>query len=177
MPDAGRPPKPTRILSPTTEEEWRHADTLIDELKEWDVRESTALGFDPEEVLNVFYPQDIADIREDSAPPHGRLLLAMNGSEPLGCMAFRRITPIECELYGVFMRPAARGRGMASMLLAQLKSDARAAGYRTMRLETATFMRNARRLYETHGFQPREPFRTVPAQFANATLWMECVLE
>jgi GNAT superfamily N-acetyltransferase len=171
------PPNSVRIVSPTTEEEWRHADVLIDELKEWDLGESKSLGFDPDEVLRVFYPEDIADIRDDSAPPHGRLLLAMDGSQPLGCIAFRRFSPTLCEVYGVFVRQSGRRRGIATMLLTQLKSEARAAGYRTMCLETATFMRNAHKLYKAHGFRVREPYRTVPEQFADATLWMECALD
>jgi hypothetical protein len=72
-----------RILAPTTEGEWRHADTLIDELREWDVGESKALDFDPREVLGVFYPEDIGDIREDSAPPP-RPSPARDGRPPLG---------------------------------------------------------------------------------------------
>jgi GNAT superfamily N-acetyltransferase len=176
MPAADRAPGPIRIVSPTTEEEWRHADTLIDELREWDVCESKSLGFDPAEVLRVFYPEDIADIRDDSAPPHGRLLLAMDGSEPLGCVAFRRVSESRCEAYGVFVRPRGRGRGIATMLLSQLKNEARSAGYRTMCLETATFMHNAHKLYKAQAFRVREPYRTVPEQFANATLWMECTL-
>jgi putative acetyltransferase len=177
MSDAGRAPGSIRIVSPATEEEWRHADTLIDELKEWDVGESAALGFAPNEVLSVFYPENIADIRDDSAPPHGRLLLAMDGSLPLGCVAFRRMTPAICEVYGVFVRPAGRGRGIGSMLLKQLKAEARAAGYRTMWLETATFMRNAHQLYRAHDFSVRDPYRTVPERFADATMWMECALD
>jgi GNAT superfamily N-acetyltransferase len=174
---ADRAPNPVRIVSPTTEGEWRHADTLIDELKEWDLVESRSLGFDPDEVLRVFYPEDIADIREDSAPPHGRLLLAMDGSQPLGCVAFRRVSESLCEAYGVFVRPSGRGRGIATMLLTQLKNEARAAGYRTMCLETATFMRNAHKLYKSHDFRVREPYRKVPERFAEATLWMECALD
>jgi hypothetical protein len=60
---------PIRILSPTTGEEWHHADVLISELKEWDVQQSRALGFDRDEVLSVFYPGDTGDIRRDSVPP------------------------------------------------------------------------------------------------------------
>jgi ribosomal protein S18 acetylase RimI-like enzyme len=174
---AERPEESIRILAPTTEGEWRHADTLIDELREWDVGESRALGFQPHEVLSVFYPEEIGDIREDSAPPHGRLLLAMDGGRPLGCVAFRQMTSSTCEVYGVFVRPDGRGRGIGSMLLRQLQNEARIAGYRSMWLETATFMRNAHRLYRAHGFRVRDPYRTVPKQFADATMWMECALD
>jgi hypothetical protein len=38
-------------FSPNTEQEWQQADGLLSELKAWDVRESEALGFVPDEVM------------------------------------------------------------------------------------------------------------------------------
>jgi len=94
-----------RFIAPTTEDEWRRADILIAELKEWDVRQSQALGFDGDEVISVFYPGDIGHIRRDSAPPEGRLLLAIDANLPVGCAAYRRVTPSACELYDVYYAP------------------------------------------------------------------------
>ena len=167
----------TTLNRPNTEEEWAQADLLISELKDWDAQECQALGFDREDVLSTFYPANIADIRRDSAPPDGCFLLAADTTgSPVGCAAFRRLTGAECELYDVYVRPAGRGRGVAAVLLRRLMSDAKAAGYQTMVLETAVFMRHAHRLYRALGFQDRSPYRAVPARFAAATLWMECRL-
>ena len=174
MADAQRPAGTIRVLSPTTEDEWRNADSLIAELKEWDVRQSQALGFDRDEVLSIFYPDDIGDIRRHSAPPDGCLLLAIDASLPVGCAAFRRLTANACELYNVYVRPTCRSRGVGSMLLQRLMSDARVAGYHTMCLETATFMHDAHNLYRSLHFQVRQPYRSIPARFAKATMWMEC---
>jgi ribosomal protein S18 acetylase RimI-like enzyme len=165
-----------RILSPTTENEWHHAEILMAELKEWDVQQSQGLGFDRDEVIRVFYSDDTGDIRRDSVPPDGCLLLAMDGSLPAGCAAFRRLSSSACELYNVYVRQACRGRKIGSMLVQRLVSDAKSAGYRTMCLETAAFMHDAHNLYRSLRFQVREPYRGIPAKFAKATMWMECKL-
>ena len=166
-----------RVISPTNEKDWRDAGLLIAELKAWDARESQALGFDPDEVMSVFYPDDIADIRRYSVAPLGGLLLAMDGELPVGCAAFRRLTADTCEAYDVYVRPNCRRRGLGLLLLRRLMHDAKTYGYRAMCLETATFMRAAHRLYELLHFQIRAPYRSIPARHANATLWMECKLD
>ena len=165
-----------QLLPPTTEEEWTHVENLITEFKEWDAQQCQALGFDRDEVLSVFYPDDMGAIRRDSVPPGGRFLLAVDANSPLGCAGFRSLTSSECELYDVYVRPGARGRGVASMLLHRLMGDAKAVGYQGMVLETAVFMLSAHSLYRALQFQTREPYRAIPEKFAEATLWMECRL-
>jgi ribosomal protein S18 acetylase RimI-like enzyme len=176
MADVGHSQGTIRLLSPCTEEEWSYADVLIAELKEWDVQQSKAFGFDRDDVLGVFYPDEMGSIRCDSVRPNGCFLLATDASSPVGCAAFRRTAPTACELYDVYVRPSFRGRGIASMLLQRLMSDAQAAGYQTMFLETAAFMHSAHTLYRSLHFQVRDPYRTVPSRFAKATIWMECRL-
>ena len=174
---AGRRRGTLRVFSPATEQDWRHAWRLIAELKEWDAQQSQALGFDPDEVMSVFYPDGIADIRRFSVSPSGGLLLAMDGELPVGCAAFRRLTSDACEAYDVYVRPTCRRRGIGSILLRRLMHEARTNGYRIMRLETATFMRAAQKLYKLLHFQIRDPYRSIPARYANATVWMECRLD
>ena len=150
---------------------------MIAELKEWDVQQSQALGFERDEVMRVFYPDDIADIRGYSLAPLGGLLLAMDGGQPLGCAAFRRLTSDTCEAYNVYVRPTCRRRGIGSLLLRRLMHDAAVYGYRAMCLETASFMRAAHQLYELLHFQIRTPYRSIPTRHAQATMWMECKLD
>lgn len=165
-----------QLVSPDTTEAWAQAEGLIAELKDWDAQQCKVLGFDRDDVLSTFYPDNLADIQRDSEPPGGRFLLAVDSGAPLGCAAFRRLSDIGCELYDVYVRPSGRGRGVASRLLSRLMSDAKAAGYQTMALETAVFMSDAHRLYHSLHFQTREPYRAIPSRFASATLWMECRL-
>jgi GNAT superfamily N-acetyltransferase len=173
MGDMGRARSAVRIIAPTTDDEWCRAGILIDELKEWDRRRSEALGFDGDEVIGVFYPDDIRDIRRVSALPEGCFLLAMDGNDPAGCAAYRRLTSTACEAYDVYVRPRCRGRGTGSTLLQRLMREAAVAGYNAMFLETATFMHDAHKFYTSFGFQDREPYRSIPAKFVDATIWME----
>jgi len=163
----------TRVLSPSTEAEWNHAESLISELKDWDVRQSQTLGFAQDEVLDVFYPDNIEEIRRQSVLPDGCFAIVLDSSDPAGCAGFRRLTSETCELYDVYVRPEHRGRGIGSTLLQHLLNQARAAGYETMRLETASFMLTAHNLYRSLQFQVREPYRSIPARFADVTIWME----
>ena len=57
MDDAEGVGHPIRVVAPTSDEEWRHAGVLIDELQEWDIQQSQSLGFVREEVLRVFYQE------------------------------------------------------------------------------------------------------------------------
>ena len=155
-----------RILSPGTEREWRDAETLMSALKSWDLEQSRALGLDADEVARFFYPYD-------NDWTSSVLLLAMDGPSPVGCAAFFRLEAAACELHSVYVRPTSRGAGIAGQLVRQLVEQAREAGYRVMRLETATFMEQAQKLYESLGFRVREPYRSIPPQFAAYTIPME----
>ena len=87
------------------------------------------------------------------APPRGSLLLVLRGNEVTGCGAFRPWSADSCELKRMFVRPAFRGSGIGRRLTAALLSRARAAGYRTVRLDTFDFMREATALYKSLGFR------------------------
>jgi putative acetyltransferase len=56
------------------------------------------------------------------------------------------------ELKRMFVRPEARGRGVASRLLSRMEADARAATVRQIVLETGTKQDAAHALYRAHGF-------------------------
>src|SRR6185436_7954695 len=113
------------IRSPGSDDEWRLAKVLRAEMMEWDVVECRALGFSRDEVVDTFYAADHDEIRHASVPPDGGFLLAMDAGEPLACAAFHRVSDIACELYDVYVRPAARGRRLATLMIEQLMNDAR----------------------------------------------------
>jgi ribosomal protein S18 acetylase RimI-like enzyme len=55
---------------------------------------------------------------------------------------------------GIAVSPAARGRGIGSRLLEQLKQFAAHEGYRSIRLDVIDTNPRARQLYERQGFVP-----------------------
>lgn len=85
---------------------------------------------------------------------------ARDGDQLLGCGALKELSPTDGELKSMRTTPAARGRGIGTLMLAQLVDEARQRGYRTVHLETGTqdFFAPARRLYEQHGFVECPPF-------------------
>ncbi len=62
--------------------------------------------------------------------------------------------PRTVELRKMYLVPALRGRGQGRRLLAWALDRARELGFRRITLETATVLRDARALYERHGFRP-----------------------
>lgn len=62
------------------------------------------------------------------------------------------------ELKRMFVRPAARGQGVARRILAMLEASARERGLALMRLETGVSQPEALRLYERAGYERRGPF-------------------
>ena len=77
-----------------------------------------------------------------------------------------------CEGYAevkrMFVRPAARGRGVAKCLLARLADEARAAGLPVLRLETGVHQAEAIGLYEQFGFSRCAAFGPYAGMLANA---------
>lgn len=100
-------------------------------------------------------------------PPDGRLLLAIDHGETVGCGAVRVVAPSAAEIKRMYLRPEARGRGIGRELLQELLSTARHLGCREARLDTGWFMTDAHRLYHAAGFEECAPYaeRQVPADF------------
>lgn len=100
-------------------------------------------------------------------PPAGRLLLAVDEGEAVGCGAVRVIAPGVAEIKRMYLRPEARGRGIGRALLQELLATARRFGCREARLDTGWFMTDAHRLYRAAGFAECAPYAgsEVPADF------------
>lgn len=78
----------------------------------------------------------------------------------LGCGALRHHSAQLAELKSMRTASAARGRGVATMVLLHLVALARAGGYERLNLETGNepYFEPARRLYAKHGFTETGPF-------------------
>ena len=62
----------------------------------------------------------------------------------------------------MYVRPAARSRGVAAALLAALEDAARARGYRVARLDTGPKQVHAQRLYRAAGYDEVPPYNDNP---------------
>jgi ribosomal protein S18 acetylase RimI-like enzyme len=120
------------------------------------------------------FDRELAGLPGDYTPPNGRLLLAKCGAESAGCVALHSLEPGVCEIKRLYIRPQFRGTGMGKMLTNTVISEAKAIGYKKVRLDTVEpKMKNAVGLYRALGFREIAPYRPNPIEGA---MYMELEL-
>jgi GNAT superfamily N-acetyltransferase len=106
------------------------------------------------------------------------LLAVDDDGTPLGCGALRSLGETVAEIKRMYVVPDARGRGVATTLLAALEAAARLRGWTTLRLETGPRQPEAIGLYTGAGYAPIAPFGAyAEAAEAAESLFYERVLE
>jgi len=109
------------------------------------------------------FSQELASLPGVYAPPHGELLLAKRGDHVLGCIALKPLEPPQiAEIKRLFVRPQARGTGVAKALVAEVLKLAQDRGYREVKLDTLAEMTPAIALYKSFGFAPIPPYGSHP---------------
>jgi putative acetyltransferase len=108
----------------------------------------------------------------DYARPRGALFVADEGGVLVGMIALRPLDELACraearsakvgEMKRLFVRPAARGRGLAKQLIALVLEEARRLGYAEIRLDTLPMMGDAQSLYVALGFSDIAPYYDTP---------------
>jgi len=86
------------------------------------------------------------------------LYLAVIDGRPSGTCGLKQLDADTAEIKRMYVDPAQRGRGVARALLERVIDDGRAAGFRTLRLETTVWMVEAHALYRSCGFTEAAPF-------------------
>ena len=105
------------------------------------------------------FERELSEIGTVYGPPGGCIVLALDGSEAVGCAAVRPLGNGAAEMKRLFLRPAARGRGLGGAMVVRLLAEARALGHDKVRLETLPDrMREAVALYESLGFEEIPPY-------------------
>jgi putative acetyltransferase len=91
---------------------------------------------------------------EDALGPRGAFVIGRIGGNPVACGAIRPLGEDVAELKRVYVKVDFRGRGYSKAIVNELEGQARARGYRIMRLETGVRQPEAISLYESLGYHP-----------------------
>jgi len=113
------------------------------------------------------FAEELAGLPGAYAPPRGRLLVARQGERMIGCIALRPLAGTDCEMKRLYVTDEGRGFGVGKRLVEALCSEARAAGYRRIFLDTLPEMVAAQRLYEHLGFRDVAPYTANPVPGAR----------
>jgi putative acetyltransferase len=131
-----------------------------DSLDHADVRE--LLRQHMQDMLDTSPPESVHALTATELAENGVNFWTVRASDGslLACGALKQLNPETGELKSMRTVPSARGRGVGAALLEHLIREARARGYRCLKLETGTqpFFAPARRLYERAGFTETTPF-------------------
>ncbi|TWS25717.1 MarR family transcriptional regulator [Tsukamurella sputi] len=111
-------------------------------------------GFDP----------DIGGAVADPSitPPAGLLLVATLRGETVGCGALTYQEDGHAEVKRVWAAPSVRGLGLGRRIMSELEERARAAGVRTLRLDTNGNLTEAIGLYRKLGYREVERYNDNP---------------
>jgi putative acetyltransferase len=114
------------------------------------------------------FDKELAGLPGDYAPPSGRLLLAIDGADVMGCVALRNIADGVGEMKRLYVRPAFRGRGLGRTLTEKLIAEVKQIGYASLRLDTLPGkMDQAITMYHALGFYEIAPYYRNPVEGAT----------
>jgi GNAT superfamily N-acetyltransferase len=135
----------------------------------------TAYMADVGERLGDFIPTEQIFATPDAFDgPGSAWLVIYEDGEPVACAGLRPLDDDAGEIKRMFVAEAARGRGHARRLLAELETIARDAGVRRIRLLTTSVLTEARALYAAEGYEVVESF---PMKDPDRTdYWLEKTL-
>ena len=129
-----------------------------------------------DEVLEMYPPipgiSSPSATPEDFSPPGGAFVALYDDDRWVSGGGLKRLPDGAAEIKRMYVRPEARGRGLARRLLAELEAAARDLGYERVRLDTGARQPQAEALFRSAGY------RDIPDYNDNgyASFWGEKAL-
>lgn len=122
------------------------------------------------EAVGVVVRDDPESFRREYFGEGSGVWLAYEGGNVVGCIALRHLQKMDRagEIKRMYVKPEARGQGIAERLLKALEEYAVEAGYQALYLDTKDDLTTAIRFYRQHGYHPCERYNENP----QATIFM-----
>jgi GNAT superfamily N-acetyltransferase len=95
-------------------------------------------------------------------PPGGAYLVGSERDDVVAGGGLRRLSEGVAEIKRMYVRPAARSRGVARGLLQALEDEARTLGYTAVRLDTGPKQEHGLALYRSAGYLDVPPYNDNP---------------
>jgi len=132
------------------------AGALIREYLEWlnrIVQRDHGIEFDVEAMV----ASDLSD-SDKFHPPGGRFYLVEHNGAVAGVGCLKKLAEDVGEIQRMYVPPGLRGKGVGRAIVNRLIADARAIGYRRLKLESLEFLAAAHSLYRSVGFHEIDPY-------------------
>ncbi|MCX7027877.1 MAG: GNAT family N-acetyltransferase [Spirochaetes bacterium] len=110
--------------------------------------------------------EELASLPGKYAEPEGALIVAVVDGVVCGCVALRRIGEGVGEMKRLFVTEGRKGLGLGRGLAEKIITEAKAKGYRSMRLDSLERMKPALGLYRSLGFRETTPYVYNPIEGA-----------
>jgi ribosomal protein S18 acetylase RimI-like enzyme len=108
------------------------------------------------------YDHELENLEEKYGLPNGRLYVAYFENQIAGCIALRKLNDTQCEMKRLYVKHQFRNKGIASLLVEKIISDAKEIGYSNMLLDTLPFLTTAIEMYKRLGFYEIECYNDSP---------------
>ncbi|UCC19735.1 MAG: GNAT family N-acetyltransferase [Promethearchaeota archaeon] len=145
------------IIQATTKE-------LIEQARELFIEYSNYLGID---LSFQNFKEELKNFPGNYIPPEGCILLAYFNEKLTGCVAVRKYEDDICEMKRLYVRPQYRRKNIGRNLSNTIIEKAKKMGYKSIRLDTLPFMKEAIMLYCNLGFEEIAPYRYNPFKDAK----------
>ena len=127
----------------------------IQQVKELIIEYAKRLGCD---LIFQNLDDELKDPAKKYTSPEGELLVAVEGEDVLGMIAYHKHSDTRCEMKRLYVKPSCRGMKLGEKLIEELIAHARQAGYKEMVLDTIVPLQSAIHLYKKLGFTECEPY-------------------
>jgi GNAT superfamily N-acetyltransferase len=111
------------------------------------------------EYVEMYGGPDAAQVDPaEFVPPNGLFMVGRLDGDAVAMGGWRRLSETEAEVKRMYVIRAARRRGLARQILAEVERTAAAAGLARLVLNTGPEQREAIAMYERAGYAPVAPF-------------------